>query len=108
MAGIVPIALAAWVVACVALFWRLPARDAAVVALVGGWALLPTGAYPASDRAGRDDPGVTTQPVVVPTAVRANKATAIGLGCLAGASLFGWPVLRRVRPSWLDLPVVAW
>ena len=46
--------------------------------------------------------------LAVPTALLCNKALAIGLGCLVGVVLFDWPSVRRLRPIWLDAPMVAW
>ena len=108
MPEVVPIALASWVVVCVALFWKLPGRDAALVALIGGWAILPVGQFPASVFARPVGSGGSVHALAIATALLVNKATAIGLGCLAGSMLFGWPALRRVRPSWVDLPIVVW
>jgi hypothetical protein len=110
MPDLVPLALAAWVVACVALFARLPGRDAALIAMVGGWAVLPTASYPPSAFAAAAPEGFggSMHAVALPAATLASKATAIGLGCLAGALLFDWRSLRRVRPSWADLPMAAW
>src|SRR4051794_40813168 len=108
MAGMIPVVLASWVVLTIALFWRLPGRDAALIAMIAGWAVLPTAAYPES--VFREPFGAvgTMHALAVPTPILANKATAIGLGCLIGVVLFDWPAARRVRPLWLDLPIVGW
>ena len=108
MPDLVSTVLAAWVLACVVLFRRWPGRDAALVALIGGWAFLPNGRYPPSvffEPLGR---GGSMHTIALPTADPFNKATAIALGCLAGAILFDWPALRRFRPGWADLPLLAW
>jgi hypothetical protein len=102
------VVLAAWVLACVVLFWRRPGRDAALFGLIGGWAFLPTGRYPASVFLEPIGTGSTMHAIVLPVAPLINKGMAIGLGCLAGAILFDWPALRRFRPSWVDLPILAW
>jgi hypothetical protein len=108
MPEVVPVVLGAWVVATVALFWWRPGRDAALLALFVGWALLPVASYP---------PGVFGLPagrsgsmhaLAVPTAILANRAVAVGLGTLLGVVAFDWRALRRLRRSPLDLPVVAW
>ena len=108
MPELVAIVLTSWVAVCVFLFWKLPGRDAAVIAIVGGWAALPIGRYPASVFEWPIGNGGSAHALVVPAGILINKVTAIGLGCLAGSMLFGWAGLRRVRPSWADLPVVAW
>jgi hypothetical protein len=100
--------LAVWVVVCVVLFLRRPGPDAAVIALVGGWALLPTGRYPASVFVQPVGTGGSMPSLALPVDPLVNKATAIGLGCLAGVLLFAWPAVRRLRPAWVDLPILAW
>jgi len=108
MERVVPVVLAGWVVLTILLFWRRSGRDAAIFALVGGWALLPTGVYPASVFAEPAGTGGTMHALAVPTALWLNKALAIGLGCLLGVVLFDWPAVRRLRFVWLDAPLVAW
>jgi len=98
MPEIVPVVLASWVVLSVVLFWRLPGRDAALIVLIGGWAFLPVGSFPASVFAEPLGSAGRWHALAVPTALLANKATAIALGCLAGSMIFDWPALRRVRP----------
>ena len=108
MAEIVPTVLAAWVVLSVVLFWRLPGRDAALIAMIGGWVFLPIAPFPASVFAQPVGSGGSMHALAVPTALLVNRAAAIGLGCLAGAMICDWNSLRRIRPSPLDLPIVAW
>jgi hypothetical protein len=106
--ALVPLVLSAWVVVCVVLFGRRPGPDAAVIALVGGWALLPTGRYPASVFVEPAGTGGSMHSLALPVDPLINKATTIGLGCLAGVLLFDWPAVRRLRPAWVDLPILAW
>lgn len=109
MTAIVPYALGLGALVAAALFRLLPGRVAAAVALVGGWAILPVAVYTADmlPEAGRTESPMHA--LALPTAAFAvNKATALGLGCLVGAVLFDWAALRRLRFSWLDLPVVVW
>lgn len=108
MAESITILLAAWVCVCVGLFATLSGRDAALVAIVGGWAFLPTGVYPADGFASPAGSGGSVHALVVPSAMLVNKASACAVGCLAGMILFDWPALRRVRPSWVDLPLALW
>ncbi|MFO0953214.1 MAG: hypothetical protein U0835_19075 [Isosphaeraceae bacterium] len=108
MEELVPVVLAAWALGVVALFATRPGRTAAVVALVSGWALLPVATYPAWAFIPPAGSGGTIHALAVPTSLAVNKATVIGLACLAGVVLFGWPELRRVRPAWCDLPIAVW
>src|SRR3954447_13030844 len=97
--------LAASVLACVVLFGRWPGRDAALVALIGGWAFLPTGRYPPSVFFEPIGSGGSMHTIALPTSHALNKATALALGCLAGTILFDWPASRRLRPGWGDIPL---
>lgn len=100
--------LGSWVAVTIFLFWRMDARRAALIAIIGGWAFLPTGEYPAEAlRVGREIGG-PTHSAAIPASPRFNKATAIGLGCLCGAVLFGWSTLKRARPRWFDVPAALW
>ncbi len=108
MEAVVPVVLTGWVVLTVVLFWRGPGRDAALFALVGGWAFLPTGVYPPSLFAEPAGSGGSMHALAVPTALWLNKALANGLGCLLGVILFDWPAVRRLRFVWLDGPLVGW
>ena len=111
MADAVPAILALWVVVVVVvvLFRVLPGRTAAAVGLVGGWALLPVAPYPSAvmpdSAAGAP---CTMHALALPTDLGWNRGTAVGLACLVGAVLGGWPVLRELRPAWGDLPMLAW
>ncbi len=100
--------LAAWVVFSAGLFGRLDARKAALIALIGGWALLPTGDYPPEVLAAGHERSGPTHAVALPAPPWFNKATAIGLGCLVGSVLFDWANLRRLRPRWSDAPAALW
>jgi hypothetical protein len=108
MREVVPIVLASWVVMTIVLFWKRPGRDAALISMIAGWAILPTGVYPASVFAEPIGSGGSMHALAVPTSLLINKALAIGLGCLIGVVLFDWPAVRRVRPLWLDAPVFGW
>jgi hypothetical protein len=101
--------LGAWVIMGALLFRFLPGRVAAAIGLVGAWAFLPVAPY---TPAMFTEPGGAVSPMhalALPTAFTLNKATAVALGCLFGAVLFDWTTLREaIRPSWYDLPIVAW
>lgn len=106
--GLIPVSLAAWAAGTVALFAFRPGRDTALIALIAGWALLPNAAYHPSDFGTPGGAVSTFHALAVPTPRVANKALAVGLGCLVAVTLFDWPAVRRVRPGWCDVPVVAW
>ena len=106
--GPVPVVLASWAVGTVVMFAARPGRDAALVAMIAGWALLPNADYPASAFAPPVGSGGSFHALAVPTGVLFNKALSIGLGCLFGLILFDWPSVRRARPCWLDLPAAVW
>jgi hypothetical protein len=108
MQEVVPVALVSWVVLTIALFWRRPGRDAALFSMIAGWAFLPVATYPASVFAEPIGSGGSMHALAVPSAHLLNKAIAIGLGCLIGVVLFDWPAVLRVRPLWLDAPMLGW
>jgi len=108
MAEAVPWVLWAWVFVNVALFAVRPGRDAALIAILAGWMILPVMPYPASVFRDAVGDGGSAHAVTLAGGTLANKATAIGLGCLCGMVLFDWPALRRLRWSRLDLPMAVW
>jgi hypothetical protein len=107
-AAIPTLLLGSWVVVTILLYWQLGGRRAALIAIIGGWAFLPTGDYSAEVLRVGSEIGGPTHAVAIPGLPWFNKATAIGLGCLCGAVLFDWLTLRRARPRWFDLPAALW
>ena len=107
MQQLVPVVLTTWLVFSLVAFWRLPGRDAALIVMIGGWAVLPVATFPASVFAEPIGSGGFMHALAVPTPVLVNKSTAIGLGCLGGSIIFNWPVLRRIRLAKLDAPILA-
>lgn len=104
--------IVAWLVfaavATAALFLAADGRTATLVALLAGWALLPNQDYPASAYAGGGH-SAAVHALAIPAPPYANKATALGLGCLAGLVLAQGPALvRSGRPRWWDVPMIAW
>ncbi len=106
MSGWIPSLLWCWAVLSPFLFRLLPGRDAAITCLVVGWAVLPVASHPpsAESKAGYLS---SVHAVAVPTATLVNKATAIGLGCLAGFIVFDRRAFGRLRLDPVDLPIVA-
>jgi hypothetical protein len=108
MEGLVPLVLASWVVLTVGFFWKRPGRSTALLALLGGWAVLPTGIYRAPFLAHPGGPVVSVHALAVPTELWLNKALVIGVGCLVGVVLFDWAAVLRQRPDWRDAPMLVW
>lgn len=97
-----------WIALMLALFRWQGSRSAALIGLIGGWAVLPTCEYP--DWVIREfrELGGPTHALAIPGPPRLNKATALGLGCLLGLVLFDWPGVRRLRLRWFDAPMLGW
>jgi hypothetical protein len=98
------IALSAWIPIGLYFFWRYPVRVAILVNLVGGWAVLPTAAFAA-----------TSAPfpywiigTCLPSSYLVTKATVTGATCLLGILLFNPRGFARFRPSYWDVPMLAW
>lgn len=102
----VPIVLWSWVPVTLFLFWKLPARDAAALSLIGGWLFLPTARF-ADDVAGVDFP-YWIMPACLPSDYWTTKARVIGVALLLGIMAFDPGAWRRFRPSWFDLPMLGW
>ena len=96
-----------WAALSPLLFRLLPGRDAAIACLVVGWAFLPVAPYPPPAPTDVENAS-SVHAVAVPTAPLANKATAIGLGCLAGLVLFDRRTFEGLRFDRVDLPMAAW
>lgn len=94
--------LAAWVVATLVFYRLLGPTRGALLAILGGWAFLPTGAYPAEMIAVGQERWGWEHALAVASVPFWNKASAIGLGCLLGMALFDGPSLRRLRLGWVD------
>lgn len=104
----VPWILWGWVLVTLVLFLKWPGRDSALVSLIAGWAILPVMSYPESAFLDQVGGAGTAQGVTIYSGIFLNKATAIGLGCLAGMVAFDWAMLRRVRWGKLDLSMAVW
>ena len=92
--------------AALALFWRLPARVAILAVVFGGWVILPVADYPPVD------PGVSfpwwITGLALPGEMLISKAWVIPTVALIGAVLFDPGALYRLRPAWLDIPMILW
>jgi len=88
--GFVAVALAGWIPVVLAFFACLPARRAAIVAVLVGWLVLPVATYPLH---GFPD---------------ASKTSATCLGVLLGIVIFDPRRLMALRPRWVDVPMLVW
>jgi hypothetical protein len=87
-------------------FAKLPPRHAALLVFFGGWLLAPVGPFP---------PG-SSQAVhpywilgaALPSDMLLHKAWVVPVCVLLGTLVFDRGALRRLRPGWLDAPVLAW
>lgn len=90
----------------IAAFRWLKAETAALAVLLGGWILLPVGAYP-SDSTGSAFPYWIIG-LALPSDVTFAKAWVAPVVALAGSALCATARWRELRPVWLDLPVALW
>ncbi|MDY7107616.1 MAG: O-antigen ligase domain-containing protein [Planctomycetota bacterium] len=90
MTELIPIALYGWIVVVLMMFSILPPRRAVIASFLGAWLFLPQAQIP------------------VPGLPDVTKITVTSFGVLLGAMLFDSGRLMRFRPSWVDIPIVAW
>ena len=83
------LALLGWIPAVVVMFALMPARQAAAIAVIGAWLLLPPYAIAI---AGLPDYG---------------KSMAASLGVMLGTMIFATDRILSFRPRWYDLPMAA-
>ena len=84
------LALFGWIPAVVFIFALLPARQAAALAVIGGWLLLPP------------------YRIAVSNFPDYSKITAASLGMMFGTLFFGSHHLLKFRPRWFDAPMLLW
>jgi len=95
-----------WAVAALAMFRFSRPATAALASFLGGWILLPVGSYPP----GSAD---TVFPywiagLALPSDMTLTKAAVAPAAAFLGVLLFDRQALTRLRPVWLDAPVVLW
>jgi type IV secretory pathway VirB3-like protein len=98
------VALIGWIAVGVYLFGRYPVRTVLLVNFFGGWAILPGARY---------TPTTEIFPywilgVCLPSNYFFTKALVTGLTGLVGIVLFHFTDLKKIRPSWCDIPMAAW
>ena len=87
---LVPITLIFSVPFAAVLFALLPPRRAVFAAFIGAWLFLPQAGIP------------------IPGLPDLDRISATSLGALLGVLMFDAHRLAAFRPSWVDLPIVAW
>ena len=95
-----------WAVATWAMFWRCRPAVAVLGSFLGGWILLPVGSYP---------PGAADAVfpywiigLALPSDMLLTKAVAAPAAAFLGVLRFDGHALARLRPVWLDAPIVLW
>ncbi|MEO8312379.1 MAG: hypothetical protein ABI520_14510 [Caldimonas sp.] len=96
----------AWVVASLAMFRLWQPAVAVLGSCLGGWILLPVGAYPVGA-------GDAVSPhwiigLALPSDMLVSKAWLAPASALFGVIVFDRAALRRLRATWLDAPVLLW
>jgi len=96
----------AWVVAALAMFRFCKPAAAVLGSCLGGWILLPVGAYPS----GAADVAFPYWIIgsALPSDVVITKAWVAPASALLGVAVFDRDATRRLRPALLDAPIVAW
>lgn len=90
-------------------FKTLPPRTAALLVFFGGWVFAPVGVFPAgSSQAGQAGHPFWILGSALPSDMLLHKAWVVPCAVLLGALLFDRATLRRLRPSWFDLPLLLW
>lgn len=90
MTPLVPITLLGWIPCVLVIFSLLKPRQAVAVSFALAWCFLPVAGYSI-----RGLPDYT-------------KMTATCYGVLLGTGLFHASAFTRLRPRWIDLPMVVW
>jgi tetratricopeptide (TPR) repeat protein len=79
-----------WIPVIIFIFSKLPARRAAVVALITGWLFLPQAII--------EMPGIPDY----------KRTTATSVGVFLGLLAFAPGRIRALQPRWFDLPMIIW
>ena len=95
-----------WAVATWAMFWRCRPAVAVLGSFLGGWILLPVGSYPAGSADAVFPYWIIG--LALPSDMLLTKAVAAPVAAFLGVVLFDRPALARLRPVWLDAPIVLW
>ena len=90
MTPVAYLALLGWIPLVVVMFAILPSRQAATIAVIGAWLILPPYTIPIS---GLPD---------------FSKNMAATVGMLLGTLIFAPDRILSFRPRWFDLPMLLW
>lgn len=85
--------------------WRPPA-EAALIVFLAGWLVLPVGHFPPGS-ADVEFPYWITG-LAVPSDMLLTKAWIAPLAAVLGLLVFDRAALQRLRPVWMDAPVLLW
>ena len=97
-----------WAILAIAGFaWR-PGPAAACLILVTGWILLPNVDYHAYRDAGQIDRWFNVRGLALAGPVFLTKASVVGAVTLLAIAAFDRQALARIKPHWLDIPILAW
>jgi len=95
-----------WAVATWAMFRRCRPAVAVLGSFLGGWILLPVGSYPAGSAEAVFPYWIIG--LALPSDMLLTKAVAAPAAAFLGVVLFDRQALARLRPAWLDAPIVLW
>lgn len=95
-----------WAVASLALFRLCRPPVAALGAFLGGWILLPVGSFPPGSADAVFPYWIIG--LALPSDMLVSKAVVAPAAALLGVVVFDRAALARLRPVWLDAPVLLW
>lgn len=102
----IDIAYLVFALAALAVFrWRPPA-EAALIVFLGGWLGLPVGHFPPGSAAVEFPYWITG--LAVPSDMLLTKAWVAPAAAVLGLLAFDRATLQRLRPVWMDAPVLLW
>lgn len=85
--------------------WR-PADQAVMIVFLGGWLILPVGHFPAGSADAEFPYWITG--LAVPSEMLLTKAWVAPAAAVLGLLAFHRRALLRLRPVWMDAPVLLW
>ncbi len=95
-----------WAVATLAMFRLCRPQIAVLGSFLGGWILLPVGTYPAGSADAVFPYWIAG--LALPSDMLLTKAVVAPAAAFLGVLVFDRRALVRLRPVWLDAPVVLW
>src|SRR5688572_129719 len=90
MRFLVPITMFGWIPVVLILFAVMPVRRAILLTFMTAWLFLPEAVY------------------VLPSMPDYTKSSATGFAVLLALLVFDSERLTSFRPTWIDIPMVAW